>query len=368
MKFLNNSFKGYYYNNFDAFQLSDNIYEHEFGYQTFDYEGMKRHMLFDTINDFKVFLIRDVPSDIYCSNARYNFPNLPLNEKDMKTADLIFDIDAKDFNLPCRESHSISICNDCHNISSGFSCNNCKSKKCTIKSILCKDCINATKKETKYLINILVDDFCIDISHIHVYFSGNEGFHIHVTDPKIQHINKKERVELIDYLMFKGVIPESFGMKKHKPNKNDFPNMDDFGWRGRFAKHVYGSKSKRNKVIKDLIEKGYQRFQYKLNELSNIMGVKIDPNVTSDINRIFRMPGSINSKSGMSKIKIKDDLMGFDPESAMMCDGDDINIICRNPISLNLFGKRLKPMNGDKVKVPLKLAVYMICKGIANIK
>ena len=29
---------------------------------------------------------------------------------------------------------------------------------------------------------------------------------------------------------------------------------------------------------------------------------KIDPNVTMDIHRIFRLPGSINSKSGLTKI------------------------------------------------------------------
>ena len=28
------------------------------------------------------------------------------------------------------------------------------------------------------------------------------------------------------------------------------------------------------------------------------IGAKIDPNVTMDIHRIFRLPGSINSKSG----------------------------------------------------------------------
>ena len=35
------------------------------------------------------------------------FPNLSMNEKDWKEADLIFDIDAKDLNLPCREHHTV---------------------------------------------------------------------------------------------------------------------------------------------------------------------------------------------------------------------------------------------------------------------
>ena len=49
-----------------------------------------------------------VPMDIT------HFQILPMNEKDWKEADLIFDIDAKDLNLPCRESHTISICNECN--------------------------------------------------------------------------------------------------------------------------------------------------------------------------------------------------------------------------------------------------------------
>ena len=46
-----------------------------------------------------------------------------MNEKDWKEADLIFDIDAKDLNLECRKSHTISKCNECNEISTNS--NNC---------------------------------------------------------------------------------------------------------------------------------------------------------------------------------------------------------------------------------------------------
>lgn len=35
-------------------------------------------------------------------------------------------------------------------------------------------------------------------------------------------------------------------------------------------------------------------------------GVSLDTQVTSDIHRIFRMPGSLNNKSGMPKVRVKD--------------------------------------------------------------
>ena len=52
-------------------------------------------------------------------------------------------------------------------------------------------------------------------------------------------------------------------------------------------------------------------FQKTLDDVSENIGVKIDPNVTMDIHRIFRLPGSINSKSGLTKIHVTD-LTKFD--------------------------------------------------------
>ena len=100
--------------------------------------------------------------------------------------------------------------------------------------------------------------------------------------------------ELVDYIMFKGAIPETFGMKKMKPNRSSFPNFEDKGWKGRFSKEVFGSKSKRSKIISELIANGYSNFQKNLENLSFKIGAQIDPNVTMDIHRIFRLPGRNN--------------------------------------------------------------------------
>ena len=94
-------------------------------------------------------------------------------------------------------------------------------------------------------------------------------------------------------------------MKKFKPNRSSFPDFDQKGWNGRFSKQVFGSKSKRSKIISELLENGYSLFQKTLDNVSEQIGVKIDPNVTMDIHRIFRLPGSINSKSGLTKLFAK---------------------------------------------------------------
>mgnify|MGYP003317250822 CR=1 FL=1 len=90
------------------------------------------------------------------------------------------------------------------------------------------------------------------LKSINIYFSGNEGFHVYVFNSQFQNLGSKERSELVDYIMFHGAIPETFGMKKFKPNRLLFPDFDEKGWNGRFSKQVYGSKSKRSKIISEL--------------------------------------------------------------------------------------------------------------------
>jgi DNA primase small subunit len=146
-----------------------------------------------------------------------------------------------------------------------------------------------------------------------------------------------------------------------------FPNLDENGWRGRFAKEVFGSKSRRPKIISQLIKSGHSSFLKTLDDVSEKIGVKIDPSVTMDIHRIFRLPGSINSKSGLSKILCRD-LQKFDPylESCIL-DDDSIEITANCPIEFKLKNKKFGPYDNETVTVPTYAAAYMICKNLATI-
>jgi DNA primase small subunit len=367
LEFLENSFKKYYFNHFDQIKVPDRTSEREFGYQKFN-SGMTRHISIKDDKELHLLLIQNVPSDVYCSNAYYTFPNLPMNEKDWKEADLIFDIDAKDLNLPCRVTHTVSICNECNVVSTNsLQCIKCNSTKLEKKSLPCKNCIDASKSEVLKLSEVLINDLAIDRENIQVYFSGNEGFHVYVYNSQFQQISSRERSELVDYISLRGAIPETFGMKKLKQDRASFPNFDERGWRGRFAKQVFGSKSKRSKIITELLTDGYSSFQKLLDDVSENIGVKIDPNVTMDIHRIFRLPGSINSKSGLVKIQCKD-LVKFDPyvEASFLSD-DTIEILANCPIEFKLKNKKFGPYNDEKITIPTFAAVYMICKKLARI-
>ena len=366
IQFLEESFKKYYFNHFDLITVPERTSEREFGYQKFN-SGMSRHISIKDDKELHLMLMQNIPSDVYCSNAYYTFPSSPMNEKDWKEADLIFDIDAKDLNLSCRDSHTVSICNECNEVSKNATqCLKCNSSKLEKKSLPCKNCIDASKIEVSKLSEILIDDFVINKENIHVYFSGNEGFHVYVFNSQFQNISSRERSELSDYILLRGSIPETFGMKKLKQNRASFPDFDERGWRGRFSKYVYGSKSKRSKIITEFLTNGYSSFQKTLEDVSNNIGVKIDPNVTMDIHRIFRLPGSINSKSGLSKILCKD-LTKFDPyaEASFLSD-DSIEVFANCPTEFRLKNKKFGPYTNEKVTVPTFAAVYMICKKLAR--
>ena len=367
IEFLEESFKQFYFEHFDLLHVPENPNQREFGFQKFN-SGMKRHISLKTDKDLHLLLMQNTPSDLYCSNARYSFPNLPMSEKDWQNADLIFDIDAKDLHLDVRNEHCCIKCSDCSEISPlKTSCPKCESSKISIISLTCKSCIKAVKEEVRKLDEILTNDFSIDKNDVKTFFSGNEGFHLHVKSTSYQDLGSKERAELTDYIMFRGIIPETLGFKKFNPEKSSFPNYDDLGWRGRAAKQMYATKSKKSESVKQIISSGYTNFQKNLEEMKEQIGVKIDPNVTVDIHRIFRLAGSINSKSGLTKILV-DDLEKFDPYvDACLFNDEEITLRANCPISFTLKNKNFGPYSNEITTVPRFAAIYMICKGVASL-
>ena len=363
---LEESFKKFYFEHFDLIHVPENPNQREFGFQKFN-SGMSRHISLKTDNELHLLLMQKIPSDVYCSNACYSFPNLPMNEKDWKNAELIFDIDAKDLDLGNVEKHHCLKCSNCNEvIALQESCPKCKSKKFSKITLSCNDCITSAKTQVKELNEILIHDFGINAENIQVFFSGNEGFHIYVNNSQYQEIGAKERAEIVDYIMFRGMIPETFGFQKFNSNKIILPDFGESGWSGRLAKTLFGSKSKRSQISKKIISSGYEVFKNNLATLKDQIGIRIDPNVTVDIHRIFRLPGSLNSKSGLAKILVED-IDKFDAYvDACFIHSDDVEVDANCPIEFSLNKKKFGPYNHEIVSVPRYAAVYMVCKGIAH--
>jgi len=375
---LKKAFREYYFNHSKAIEEPFKIEHREFGYMQFEQPGMLRHLSFKSMKELDAVLVREAPSDVYCSNAYYEFPTgQPMQEKRWLGADLIFDIDGKDLDMPCVPSHSYPLCIQCgsaspprHDEQRHYSCSSCGSNKAEYVSVPCTKCIDGSKKEARRLIEFLLFDIGLELSAIAIYFSGNNGFHVHINDEGYISLDPQDRSNLVSYLSGTGLILESIGVRK--TNREDgffirFPKSGlAYGWRRRIAEKLkidMTSATKFRNIVNQY--RGYDAFKAELERLAKDMGVRIDPQVTTDIHRVFRMPGTLNSKSGLSKTKCAD-LYSFDPFlDACLLGENMINIKVKTPVKLRLK-KNTFNISKESAEIPAYAAVYLMCKGLAE--
>lgn len=375
---VKSAFKAYYFNHLSLIEEPEHIEQREFGYMPFE-SGMVRHLSFRSKGDLIATIIRNVPSDLYCSNALYRYPTFDMQKKEWLGADLIFDIDGKDLHLPCEATHSYSICSNCDLVSSGKYdlCQHCKSGSLEYTSIPCDKCIVALKKEVKRLIDVLTGDLGVDENSISVYFSGNNGFHIVATDESFRSLTSEARSDIVSYLTGTNFMAENIGIRKGKEKSTasdfiiKFPKSGLlYGWRRRVS-NKFGIGQTSSAKINHIVQRagGYEAFKVELAQITKILGVKVDPQVTMDVHRIFRMPGSINSKSGLTKIRCND-LESCDPLSdACHLASTEVPVrmkILSPRLDFKLKGKMFR-IKDNSLKLPLFAAVYLICKGLADV-
>jgi DNA primase small subunit len=368
IKFLKDIFRKYYFEN-KYFPYLYSIEKREFGYRKFD-SLVVRHLSFKNIGELEAELVRNVPLDVYYSNAYYGFPSNPISEKQWEGADLIFDIDIKDLNIPCFHEHTYYICNLCGFVNSEQKlCNNCNKGKTYDISIPCKRCFTAIKKEAAKLLEFLRYDLGIKEKFIEIFFSGNAGFHFHVNDPSMRNLDSNSRSNVTDYIIGNGFMCESIGVRKYRNGfmiklpKSGIMN----GWRKKIASSL-GINQKSELKLKHLVEAsgGYDGFRNEINRITKKFGVHIDSQVTNDIHRVFRLPGSINGKSGLTKTKC-DDLESFNPNNdACMLGDSEVYINLKTKLKINLKNNNFK-LDNVLEKVPSYVAVYLVCKGLATI-
>jgi DNA primase small subunit len=368
---VKNSFREFYFKHSKIIEIPERIGEREFGYRQFGSEGMFRHLAFRNIGELLATLIKDVPSDVYCSNAYYRFPTYNMHEKQWTGADLIFDIDAKDLHLLCELTHSYFICANCGKVQKDRSeiCPSCKTGKLNHISLICNKCNYALKKEVKHLIEMLMYDLGIMEKSIQVYFSGNNGYHIHISDNEFHSLDSQARSDIVGYLMGNDMMTESIGVRKALDGfLIKFPKSGMlYGWRKRIAEKLGIDQSSIVKSSNIVQQKGgYNGFKTELVKVTKDIGVRIDPQVTMDIHRVFRMAGSLNSKSGLPKMRCND-MESFDPlNDACFLADREVNVDIKAPVKLKLKGQSFN-ISKQTARLPVYAAVYLICKGLAEV-
>lgn len=369
---LKRYFKEYYFRFSNEIKGPAEIQSREFGYFPFGGGGMIRHLSFKDVGSLRALLVKEAPAGVYCSNSLYDDPTLEMHLKRWKRAELIFDIDADALKLPCKAVHDIWLCKNCGRKEFGVrpeTCPKCRENRLLEMSWTCPSCLEGTKKETYKLLDFLESDFGISGKDIKVYFSGSAGYHVEVVGSNYEALDAHGRAELADYLTSQGIMVDIFKSTRLSPR--------DPGWRGRIARFIRDlppeSKwfksgdfdSRLRELANDFTEKQEEKF---LMEAVTANAARIDAMVTTDIHRIFRMPETLNNKTGLVKKECKD-LASFDPTSdpiALKDATEKVEVMISMCPKLQLGGNTYGPFTSETRQLPMFVAVYVAAKGAAK--
>ena len=344
-------------------------------------ETYARHNALLDLGDLSAFLARERPRHVYFSAGRYDDPSATtMAEKGWQCSDLIFDLDAD--HLPSTspdDSYATMLA-------------------------ACKDAL-------RRLLDFLESDFGFE--DLSLVFSGSRGYHVHVRDDGVQQLDRDGRREIVDYvrgigLEFDDLLrEETVGgeMGRTSPATNRYlPTAG--GWGSRIHDRLYalmdrvremdeesalarlqsfddvGDKKAQtayrfanNRFVE--IERGnlsaHNVFQNLARQVTPAVvadaNAPIDEPVSTDTNRLIRLPGSIHGGSGLVVRPIsRSDLDGFDPLVDAVPE-----TFCRHDIVVEVTDGGEVTLGGDSFtlterehSVPEYLGVFLMTRGRAE--
>lgn len=349
ISFLRQVYREHYFKRYNMVEIPTDIGAREFGYIPFG-GGMVRHLSFKNSGELMAELVRQAPSSVYCSNATYDHPTLQMDEKGWIGADLIFDIDADSIPTPCKVRHEWWLCTSCHSGGMGPKHSRCpKCKEPTVNQVQwsCQECLNATKEHVMRLCAFLTDDFGVDEHKIGVYFSGNRGYHAHVHDERFQKSNPQMRAEIANYIKGSNLSPSLIPQTKTV-------GVAPLGWARRidlFGAKSIGSKRQNQKLAEQVVTAN---------------AALIDEAVTTDVHRVFRMPGTLHGSSGLLKMRVQS-IDTFDPErDPVVLSNQSTRVHVDYAAEFCLRGMKFGPYEDTEVQIPIYAAVFLLARGLGR--
>lgn len=393
--YLSGRFKDYYRK--ERLIAPPNADEREWGVIPFTEDGqmfMKRHISMAEMGDLDGYAAREGPRHFYFSCSSYEDPGIPnMNDKEWKSADLIFDIDA---------DHLSGVDED---------------------ATPYDEMLEAGKQMLKKLVTALQNDFGFE--DLEVVFSGGRGYHVHVRDDGVQQLDRAARNEIVDYLTGTNIefetitTPYPFGIPLNQKDEV-FPQSG--GWGDKYRKQlietfdnirddivdIFESHSedetvtKATKLLKDkygvsnigtertrmLIAVFTDDERYRELRLGNLAisppirilakqlldqtleesRLEIDEPVTTDTNRLIRMPGSLHGGSGLRVTRINyEDIDSFNPLVDAIpetYDEMDVKIEIEGEVTSYVGGEKTTYEDGVHT-VPEYEAIHLLCRGDA---
>jgi DNA primase small subunit len=288
-------------------------------------ETYSRHNAMIDLGTLDDFLARERPKHVYFSAGRYDDPGTTtMSEKGWRCSDLIFDLDADHLPSTTPGDSYAEMLADC-------------------------------KEALLRLLDFLEDDFGFE--KMQIVFSGSRGYHVHVRDETIQHLESDARREIVDYvrgigLEFDELVDKETvaGLGRKTPAENRYLPTEG-GWGERIHDRLVSVLAE----VRDLPEEaalerlqeydgiGEGRAQAAYNlaqdrfveiERGNLSAhavfdqlarkfapevvaaenAQIDEPVSTDTNRLIRLPGSLHGGSGLAVRRIpRTEIEAFDP-------------------------------------------------------
>lgn len=348
-----------------------------------------RYKEFKTEEDIRKWSVKQAPMNIYCSVSTFE---RPAERKGFLYADVPLEFDISDY------------------IKSGkFSCSVKHSEK-----IYCDKCYEFIAKEGVKLYDILSKDFGLSDRDMQIKFSGRRGLHFLITAEDFRTMNKSERISFLEYIRGRNITLEGAGFKATLSKRGwiwEGPTTRQTGWRGRSAQAVaqwlaYNDYpqmisgdvdeaiSKRNAFVINRAKRGqdiqkvgttgewHKLFTPELDhhnmlsDISKILNraikaycVELDAKVTADIKRVLKIGNSVHGKSGLIAKTFKSkDISTFNPfKEALIAKGKDVEIKLLEDMTspVPLGGNNISGQKGEKIKVPIGLALHLMAIGLA---
>ncbi|OIB59274.1 DNA primase small subunit PriS [Natrialba sp. SSL1] len=342
---------------------------------------MVRHRSLLELGDLSEFLVRKRPRHVYFSAGRFRDPSASsMKAKDWQSADLVFDLDAD--HLP-----SVTLGEDSY----------------AEMLAKCKDALFR-------LLDFLENDFGFE--ELEIVFSGGRGYHVHVRDDNVRHLDREHRREIVDYVRGIGLDFDTLietetvaGLGRKTPTERRTLRIEG-GWGKRTHEHfmafvddllaledeaaleslqefdgigegkakatLNAARNNReqleagNVTVHTAVAQLAERFASTAVEEDN---APIDEPVTTDTNRLIRLPGTLHGGSGLKTVRLeRDELEEFDPLVDAVpetFEGQEIAVDVTDGGEVELGGDSFTVSEGDQ-SLPEYVAVFLMARGRAE--